>query len=432
MSSIYVFLQNSRKIIGNCFKSKNTAMAANSTLQHDWLELLHKHEQLEQKVNTMQHEYLEKLVKDQIIQKSDLAAIKNRIVSTELLKKKIDYLEQKSLKTNEQILHIEENIEDLSAVNKDQYEEANLLYKELSSSLEQKLDDLSSINKIQYEEANLLYKEVSSSLEQKSLNFITQIEELKFKYQNSKSLRISNFPHGLLINVPGDLISDHIHKGLIWDEHIFEVAKEASIRNMNGIAIDIGANLGTTTIGLSELFKKVISFEPNDFSYRMLTASIILNNIKNIVAYNIPLYSCNTELSLGKQEIQEVALPINKDGDFDGLISDNLAAYIFCETGSGIFKHSANTLDSYKLENVAFIKIDAQGCDGRIIMGALNTIKQSKPYIVFEWEENLSTTFNVSLESIVESLSSLGYEVSILKAHNEKQIDYVARPKTKE
>lgn len=240
------------------------------------------------------------------------------------------------------------------------------------------------------------------------------------------NLLIATTKSGLLIVKPEEIISDFIIKTGAWDDHIVKLAQDvASTRR--GAAIDVGAHLGSTMLPLSSIFDHVHSFEPNDFNFKILRANVVLNNLKNVSLYNNALYSHATHLSLGTEEQQEVVVALN-DGDFNGMASQNLGAYLFTENGSGIFKHLTRTLDSYEFNSVAFIKIDAQGADGEVLMGALQTIRRCQPVIVFEWEENLSQNFNVSFGTIKNELSQLGYEISILKAHNEKQIDYVAYP----
>ena len=85
-------------------------------------------------------------------------------------------------------------------------------------------------------------------------------------------------------------------------------------------------------------------------------------------------------------------------------------------------------MDSYEFENISFIKIDVQGADGEVLMGALQTIQRCMPIVVFEWEDQLAVNFSVTLDVIKRELSALGYGLSVLKAHNEKQIDYIAQP----
>ena len=95
-----------------------------------------------------------------------------------------------------------------------------------------------------------------------------------------------------------------------------------------------------------------------------------------------------------------------------------------------MFATHAVTLDSLALDDLAFMKIDAQGADGEVIVGAVETIRRCRPAIVFEWEALLSRHFSVSFGEVRSLLSSAGYRLEVLKVHNEKQTDYLASPPT--
>jgi FkbM family methyltransferase len=259
----------------------------------------------------------------------------------------------------------------------------------------------------------------------------TELEALKYS-ANQPTLFITATKYGLFIGKPQETISDAMIGEGVWDGHIIKLAQEvASTRR--GIAIDIGAHFGSSMLPLSSIFDHVHSFEPNDFNFRILRANAILNNVQNVSLHNNALYSHEAPLSLGIQEKQEAVVTM-KGEDFDGLSSKNLGAYCFTENGSGIFNRPARTLDSYEFNDVAFIKIDVQGADGEVLMGAVQTIQRCQPVIVFEWEEILGSNFNTSLDAIKNKLSQLGYEMSVLKVHKVYDenlvdyMDYVARP----
>lgn len=240
-----------------------------------------------------------------------------------------------------------------------------------------------------------------------------------------RELAITSTRFGLYIGKPGEIISDHIFRGGVWDQHILDLAREVSSKR-NGTALDVGAHLGSVTVGFASLFNEVVSFEPNDFNFKILSANVAINGLKNVRLFNNGVYSRETRLALGEQEIQEIAISVDESGSFDGHAAQNLGAYSFSEQASGVFGHEAKTVDSYRFEDVSFIKIDVQGADGEVLMGALDTIRRCQPVVVFEWEELLSRNFSVTFETLCKCLSDLGYVVSPLKVHNEKQIDYVA------
>jgi FkbM family methyltransferase len=254
-----------------------------------------------------------------------------------------------------------------------------------------------------------------------------RMTQLESRVARPRELVITTSKDTVFIAKPGEIISDHIIGGAEWDEHVVSLAREAA-KSRKGSAVDVGAHLGSTTLVLARLFDAVYSFEPNDFNYKLLRANVAINGLDNVSLFNTALYSRAVELSLADDGLQELCIPRHVRSGFDGHAGVNLGAFLFTERGTGLSQHLARTLDSFELSNVAFVKIDAQGADGEVLMGALQTLERCRPVVVFEWESALSERFTVTLDAVRRHLADLGYEVSVLKAHNEKQVDYVARP----
>ncbi len=243
-------------------------------------------------------------------------------------------------------------------------------------------------------------------------------------------LFVANTPTGLFLLKDGDYISDSLARDGAWDSHILGVCADVAARR-SGIAIDVGGHIGALTVPMARLFQSVVTFEPNRFNFALLMANVALNGLTNVECLNQALYSREAELSLGSESQQEIPLPAGADGGLDWTEARNLGAFLFTENGMGAFTTQAHTLDSHALNDVAFMKVDAQGADGEVIKGALETIRRSEPVIVFEWEALLSREFGVDFEEVRSALETAGYTISVLKKHNEKQTDYLARPRTR-
>ena len=234
---------------------------------------------------------------------------------------------------------------------------------------------------------------------------------------------------GLFILKAGDLVSEAVARDGSWDSHILRVADLAATRRPEGCAVDAGAHFGLITVALARRFPHVVGFEPNWFSAGLLAANVALNGLGDRVAvYRNGLFSRRTTLSLAPQERQELPVPLTPDRRLDAIAAPNLAAFSFSTDGIGIYQGSAYALDDLALQDVAFLKVDTQGADGEVILGALETIGRCRPWVVFEWEEALSRSYEVSWEQVRSRLQGAGYTIRVLKRHNEKQVDYLAVP----
>jgi FkbM family methyltransferase len=231
---------------------------------------------------------------------------------------------------------------------------------------------------------------------------------------------------GTILLQEGDFISVEFEKNDGWDRHLEPVIKAAARRGR--IAIDAGAHIGLITREMAASFGLVHAFEPNSQTYLALAANAALAPAVNVVPYRLALYSRETQLSLAGPEAQEIPIPTDSLGapNFRGV--ENSGAMRFFEQGSGQNLVEARTLDSFGFNDVGLIKVDCQGADGEVIRGAVGTIRRCQPFVVFEWEAQLSKAYETDLPAIKTLFASLGYEVQVLHVHNDKQTDYLARP----
>jgi FkbM family methyltransferase len=154
-------------------------------------------------------------------------------------------------------------------------------------------------------------------------------------------------------------------------------------------AVDVGAHLGNWTYKMSKLFDNVYSFEPNIFLSDLLDRS----NLKNVIVHNIAL-SSNSGFS-------ELNLPVvNGIVRFGNASLSSIKDFIFDHQITQAVK--LNTLDSYQLESVGFIKIDVEGHELSVLKGALNTISTSFPIMIIEINNSQINTINSILDVLAE------------------------------
>lgn len=231
---------------------------------------------------------------------------------------------------------------------------------------------------------------------------------------------------GPLILKPGDLITDHVIRCGEWDEHIVELARRSA--PAGSVAIDAGAHFGTVSCALATHFRQVHAFEANQDNVRYLQANAALRPFGRIVVHHTGLYSRAAQISLAGRDLQEVKLGPAVDERSAFLEASNSGGLMFVAEGSGVNAISAVTLDSFALEDVGFLKVDCQGADGEVLLGAMDTIGRCRPVVVFEWEEHLARAHSRTLAQTRQSLEELGYRLQILRDHNGKQVDFVAMP----
>jgi FkbM family methyltransferase len=141
--------------------------------------------------------------------------------------------------------------------------------------------------------------------------------------------------------------------------------------------IDVGAHIGWYSVNFAKCAKHVYSFECSPKSYNYLCANIALNEQD----YKVTKF--NTGLS-DKTGIAKYYIRDPNDGGCNGISKFQGDDNIPC------IDVPVKTLDSYELSNINFIKIDVEGHEKQVLMGASKTITENNyPSILFEcWDDS--------------------------------------------
>jgi FkbM family methyltransferase len=207
-------------------------------------------------------------------------------------------------------------------------------------------------------------------------------------------------------------ISHWIIKKYVWEEHILMLILKY-IRPETTI-IDIGANIGTHTIGIAKYLtennqkSKIVAFEPQPFIF-----SLLQKNMERFVpTLEIDLKSCglsnvHTNIYMDMPNYDVVENPGGYGLEWNEIPTQGKTEVI------------VKTLDSFQLENVSFIKIDVEGHENQVLEGAYDTIRKSKPVMIIEilGGVTLETATVTQLDYINDTkrhIESLSYTVILI------------------
>ena len=161
-----------------------------------------------------------------------------------------------------------------------------------------------------------------------------------------------------------------------WLEHI----------QADWIVLDIGANVGIFTVLFSKTCKKVYAFEPVEETLVKLHENIKANK-------------CDDNIVIVKKAVS------NKTGR----IQDKIHSQWETEVQDKEFDFT--TIDDWVKENkvqVDAIKIDVDGFDYEVLLGAEQTLKSQKPLVVVEINHALQTR-NFNAKYPLEFMKKIGY-----------------------
>lgn len=210
-------------------------------------------------------------------------------------------------------------------------------------------------------------------------------------------------PFGKFLIDPADIIGSTLKAGTLWDGPGFlqPIAVEfGRLGEVGTTILDVGANLGSFAVWLASRGAwRVIAVEPVPETLRYLKANLDLNQSvcgDHVIPLEIAAYDRPCQMKL--------AAPIDR-GNLGG------TALVKDPTGS----IQATPLDMWQHvcgQKVSLIKIDAQGCDGRVLYGLEQLLQRDKPAIVFEWEADLAYVHGLSLEAVMRWLETRHYAVA--------------------
>ncbi len=168
-----------------------------------------------------------------------------------------------------------------------------------------------------------------------------------------------------------------------WDPTCLKIAKKIGFENL--IFVDIGANIGATSVAIAKQNSRVIAFEAN-----LATASILLKNYSN----NAAKYTIVFAFALGSpsmdNEWTQIFTPIGNTGAAslkakwsDGKTTSSSQNCLITTLDKslnflGIFDKSPLSAE------IMIIKIDVEGLEDQVFQGGERTISRFRPIIIFE------------------------------------------------
>ncbi len=161
--------------------------------------------------------------------------------------------------------------------------------------------------------------------------------------------------------------------------------------SLNKVIIDIGANLGISSMGFRQMgFKnRIYIFEPNPIIFKKYLIEI-KKNYKNIILLNLALGDTNKRKNFFIPYYKNEA--IHYFGSFDKKYIDNSIKMTFPKVRSEI-KFKKKIIDIRKFDSLDlkikphFIKIDVEGFDFYVLKGLSKTIKKHKPILLIEYNK---------------------------------------------
>jgi len=131
------------------------------------------------------------------------------------------------------------------------------------------------------------------------------------------------------------------------------------------IFVDVGACVGKYCIYLAKFYKKVYAIEPNPVNLEYLKTNIELNNLTNVEVLNYGVLDSETEMF------------VTLEGTYSKVVP---------KAGVNTVKVKVSRLDKL-VPQADVIKIDTEGNEFKIVLGASELIIRNRPIFVIEHDE---------------------------------------------
>lgn len=170
-----------------------------------------------------------------------------------------------------------------------------------------------------------------------------------------------------------------------------------------GVFIDVGAHVGKYTVLVSKNVGpngRVIAVEPHPENFKTLKRNIKLNNLSNVVAYNVAAS--------------------NKSGNLKFFAGDNSASF----SEINYYKKSIVTVQAQLLDEIVnaldlnrvdLVKIDVEGGEYEVLLGLEDTLRNFSPKVIVEvWMNNM--------DRVTAFFNRLGYNIRAISEGGEYNI----------
>ena len=170
------------------------------------------------------------------------------------------------------------------------------------------------------------------------------------------------------------------------------------------VSVDAGANRGSYTYFLSKLSKHVFAYEPNPAMRQFLKRA----SAKNVTVSDVALSD-----STGQAEF---AVPKSKTKRSYGNNAGSLEVDQLAEENDELVRFTVPTrrLDDENLEKVGFIKIDVEGHEREVLLGAQQLIARDRPVLLIEMMEGL---FGKAADEDIAFVEQMGYQCFVMVGH---------------
>jgi FkbM family methyltransferase len=205
-----------------------------------------------------------------------------------------------------------------------------------------------------------------------------------------------------------DLLTRHMMFEGLYQEDVLECIE--TLARKGDVVFDVGGHHGLMAVIASKAVGaagRVITFEPNPVARQFLAESLRINGAENVQIEPIGLHAEEGSFDFYVQEGRRVSWN-----------SSFVKEFVDAEGTATRVKVRTLTLDSYVRESKlrpSLVKIDTEGTEMHILLGAKETIEKYRPSLVVEMNAASAHRAKTSIGEMVRFLHAHSYDLFVLK-----------------
>lgn len=202
-------------------------------------------------------------------------------------------------------------------------------------------------------------------------------------------------------------ISDVIGHSLFFFNYYFAPLEVFNLLRTDSVVVDVGANIGTVAMWAAKICVSghVYSFEPDPNHVKSLKINQQLNSFSNITIIPRALGSKPSQAVLSKLEQCNAGMNRILPPEHANRYNSNPIEVVTLD----------DEMEQLRPSRVDLIKIDVEGYEFHVLMGAQKTIARYQPILIVEVIDANLQVHQLSSANVINLLQSWGYEIIDLK-----------------
>ena len=225
----------------------------------------------------------------------------------------------------------------------------------------------------------------------------------------AKTIIVNNVKY--LIKNSKDLIENTLMKGNQWNNEIVLLIglliKKYNLKHL----VNVGSHIGTVALPISKYIEKVTAIEPYPPTYEHFLENIKLNDIKNIVTFNVAVGGEENKVYFLDSNHERTK---NNSGGMHAVTEEDIKKNRLSSTlHTKKYHNNMKKFDDLPIEKFDIMLIDVEGREYETIKGAAKKIIENRPIIIVEIWGNQKRKFenmDTNVEEVAGFIENLGYK----------------------